>query len=113
MLPLNLLLQNRYQIIRPIGQSGMGAVYEAVDQRLAHTVALKQITRGDPALFAQEAQLLARLRHPSLPKVTDHFIDESGQFLVMEFIEGDDLVTAFLKQRTRFSVALWMKKPGR
>ena len=42
-LPANTLLQNRYLILRQIGQGGMGAVYEAKDQRLGHRVALKQM----------------------------------------------------------------------
>lgn len=102
MLPANLLLQNRYRIVRPIGQGGMGAVYEAFDQRLAQTVALKQIMRGDATAFEREARLLARLRHPALPHVTDHFVDDNGQFLVMDYIAGDDLATALLRRRTFF-----------
>ncbi len=85
---------NRYRIVRHIGQGGMGAVYEAVDERLLNTVALKQTLVDEERLkraFEREAQLLARLRHPALPKVIDHFVDPSGQFLVMEFIPGDDL----------------------
>jgi tetratricopeptide (TPR) repeat protein len=103
MLPSNLLLQNRYQLVRKIAQGGMGAVYEAIDQRLGHTVALKQIVRGDPVVFAQEAKLLARLRHPALPKVSDHFIDDAGQFLVMDFIPGDDLATLWLRRKAELT----------
>lgn len=104
MLPTNLLLQNRYRIVRLIGQGGMGAVYEAVDQRLAHTVALKQITRGDATAFEREARLLARLRHPALPSVTDHFVDDIGQFLVMDFIPGDDLAKVWLQRKAPFTL---------
>ncbi len=104
MLPINLLLQNRYRLIRLIGQGGMGAVYEAVDQRLGHTVAIKQILRGDAHAFEREARLLARLSHPALPKVSDHFAEEAGQFLVMEFIPGDDLAKSLLRQEAAFSV---------
>lgn len=105
MLPANLLLQKRYRIVRPIGQGGMGAVYEAFDQRLAQTVALKQIVRGDATAFEREARLLARLRHPALPHVTDHFVDDNGQFLVMDYIPGDDLATALLRRRALFPQA--------
>jgi hypothetical protein len=45
---------------------------------------------------------LAGLRHPALPRVSDHFIEESGQFLVMEFIPGDDLATLLLKRGSPF-----------
>jgi len=41
--------------------------------------------------FEREARLLASLRHPTLPRVSDHFVASEGQFLVMEYIAGDDL----------------------
>ncbi|MGH9843854.1 MAG: serine/threonine protein kinase [Blastocatellia bacterium] len=94
MLNPNTLLQNRYLIIRLLAEGGMGAVYEAKDQRLGNTVALKETFFADDEMrraFHREAALLATLRHPALPKVIDHFNEESGQFLVMEFIRGDDL----------------------
>lgn len=88
------LLQNRYLVISQIGQGGMGAVYVATDQRFGSTVALKETFFTDPALrraFEREARLLNRLRHPALPRVSDHFMEDEGQFLVMEFITGEDL----------------------
>jgi serine/threonine protein kinase len=102
MLEPNTLLQNRYLIGRHIGQGGMGAVYEARDQRLGNTVALKQtLDAGEQfsRAFEREARLLASLRHPALPRVIDHFVDGGGQFLVMEFVPGDDLA-AMLKRRS-------------
>src|SRR5581483_6621445 len=87
-------LQNRYQVVRLIAKGGMGAVYEAFDQRLHSTIALKECLFNDDRLnyaFAQEAKLLASLRHPALPKVTDHFAEGNAQFLVMEYIAGPDL----------------------
>ena len=76
MLRPNSLINNRYLIVQMIGQGGMGAVYQAVDQRLGNTVALKQtIVSGlqtDQA-FEREAKLLASLRHPALPVVSDYF----------------------------------------
>ncbi|MEI7770762.1 MAG: serine/threonine-protein kinase, partial [Chloroflexales bacterium] len=101
MLTPDTLLNERYRVVRLIGQGGMGAVYEAVDQRLRARVALKQTTVGGEQLsraFEREAQLLAGLRHPALPRVIDHFITPEGQFLVMEFIPGDDLA-AMLRAR--------------
>ncbi|HEX8846511.1 MAG TPA: protein kinase [Pyrinomonadaceae bacterium] len=94
MLAPNSLLQNRYLIVRSIGQGGMGTVYLARDQRLGNTVALKETFFTDARMrraFEREARLLAHLRHPALPKVIDHFDEEDGQFLVMEYIPGDDL----------------------
>lgn len=101
MLAPNSLLQNRYLIVRLLGQGGMGAVYQATDQRLGNTVALKQTFFTDEMMlkaFEREARLLAGLRHPALPKVSDHFTETNGQFLVMEFIAGNDLM-AMLEKR--------------
>ncbi len=79
----------------------MGTVYEAVDQRLDATVAIKETFFTDERLrkqFEREARLLARLHHPALPRVSDHFTEGDGQFLVMQFIAGDDL-SALLEKR--------------
>src|ERR1043166_3197246 len=87
-------LQGRYRIVRQLGQGGMGAVYEAVDERLDTVVALKETFFAEERLrrqFEREARLLARLHHPALPRVSDHFNEGEGQFLVMQFVEGSDL----------------------
>lgn len=92
--PNTLLRHGRYRIIQRIGQGGMGAVYEALDLSLNVKVAVKQALVNEPALrraFEKEAQRLARLRHSALPKVIDHFVEDGGQYLVMEYIEGKDL----------------------
>jgi serine/threonine protein kinase len=101
MIAPNTLLQNRYLVLKQIGQGGMGAVYIATDQRFGSTVALKETFFTDPGLrkaFEREARLLNHLRHPALPRVSDHFTEEEGQFLVMEYIAGDDLAEK-LKER--------------
>jgi len=91
----NTLIQNRYLIVHLIGKGGMGEVYLAVDQRLGSAVALKRtFFAGDEMLsnaFEREARILARMRHPVLPKVSDHFSEGEEQYLVMEHISGDDL----------------------
>ncbi len=91
----NSLIQNRYLIVHLIGKGGMGEVYLAVDQRLGSAVALKRtFFAGDEnlrAAFEREAKILARVRHPVLPKVSDHFGEGEEQYLVMEHISGDDL----------------------
>lgn len=72
----------------------MGTVYEAIDERLDTTIALKETFFADERLrkqFEREARLLARMHHPALPRVSDHFSEGEGQFLVMQFIAGDDL----------------------
>jgi serine/threonine protein kinase len=100
-------LQGRYRIIRQIGRGGMGHVYQAFDTRLDVVVAVKQTfaqTEKTRRAFEAEAHLLARLRHDALPRVTDHFTESDGVFLVMEFIEGDDLGTLLSQRQGSFSV---------
>ena len=88
------ILNNRYRIEGRLGKGGMGAVFLAYDQTLDIKVALKENLNQGPESerqFRREAKLLASLRHPNLPRVTDHFILEDRQYLVMDFIEGEDL----------------------
>lgn len=91
----NTLLQNRYLIVQLIGKGGMGEVYLGVDQRLGSAMAIKRTFFSDDETlnlaFEREAKTLARLRHPALPKVSDHFSENGVQYLVMEHISGDDL----------------------
>lgn len=100
-------VHQRYRISKIIGQGGMGAVYEAIDERLGNRVALKQmIVSGDTyaQAFQREARLLAGLRHPCLPKVSDYFVDGDNQFLVMEYIPGDDLAALRSKRSQPFAI---------
>jgi len=97
------ILENRYRIEHLMGRGGMGAVYRAYDLRLQQTVAVKENTVSGSGLspdvldaarrqFEREALMLAQLRHPGLPRVIDHFVTPEGnQYLVMDFIPGDDL----------------------
>src|SRR6185295_1817064 len=113
MLAPGTILQDRYRILRQLGQGGMGAVYEALDQRLDTTVALKETLFTDEKLrrqFEREARLLARLHHPALPRVSDHFAEADGEFLVMQYIAGDDLAEMINLRRGPFppeQVLLW------
>jgi serine/threonine protein kinase/Tol biopolymer transport system component len=90
------VLRDRYRIIRQLGQGGMGAVYLAFDNTLEHAVAVKLNRNNSPEAstqFLAEAHLLASLRHPNLPRVIDYFIIGESQYLVMDYIPGDDLGT--------------------
>ena len=105
MLTPDTVLQSRYKIVRQLGQGGMGAVYEAVDERLDTTVALKETLFADERLrkqFEREARLLARMHHPALPRVSDHFSEADGQFLIMQFIAGDDLSEMIARRKGPF-----------
>ncbi len=104
-LPLKTLVQNRYLIVQLIAQGGMGAVYRATDRTNSTTVALKQSLVHDETLnkaFEREARILSRLRHSSLPTVSDYFLNESGQFLVMQYIPGDDLGAVIERKGKQF-----------
>ena len=101
MLTSETVLQGRYRIIRQLGQGGMGAVYEAVDERLGITVALKETFSTEPSTrrqFEQEARLLANLQHAALPRVSDHFVESDRAFLVMQYIGGVDLAKIISQQ---------------
>ncbi|RLC83322.1 MAG: hypothetical protein DRJ03_17520 [Chloroflexi bacterium] len=95
------MLQDRYRIASLLGQGGMGAVYRAWDTRLNIPVALKEMVPqaglDSQTLtqlrrqFQQEAQIMARLTHPHLVRVGDFFQERGNAYLVMDFVEGEDL----------------------
>ncbi|MBN2393554.1 MAG: protein kinase, partial [Anaerolineae bacterium] len=95
------ILQNRYRIVAPLGQGGMGAVYRAWDLRLEGAVARKEMV-PQPGLdaatlqqlqeqFKQEAVVLRRLHHTHLVRVIDFFEEMGNTYLVMDFVEGEAL----------------------
>jgi len=103
------ILKDRYLIQGQLGKGGMGAVYLAGDQSLQIRVAVKENLNLNPESerqFRREAELLASLRHPNLPRVTDYFILEERQYLVMDYIEGEDLHTHAQQHRPTVEEAL-------
>jgi hypothetical protein len=96
------VLERRYRIESLLGQGGMGAVYAATDLRFNTTVAIKEnleVTPDSQRQFSREAGLLHQLRHPNLPRVTDYFfVPDQGQYLVMDYVEGEDLKALLLRK---------------
>jgi serine/threonine protein kinase len=102
-LAVGTILENRYRIDQLMGYGGMGALYRAYDTHLQRVVAIKENTVAALGIseeaigasrrqFEREALVLARVRHVNLPHVSDHFVTPEGnQYLVMDFIEGEDL----------------------
>jgi serine/threonine-protein kinase len=102
MLSRGTVLRNRYRIVQPIGQGGMGAVYLAEDLRLEGRKCAVKAVRIDANVgadlvgelqhqFSREASILARLDHPNLPKVSDYFTESELDYLVMDYVSGKNL----------------------
>src|SRR5436190_14385893 len=105
-------LQKRYRIDRQIGQGGMGAVYIATDERFGSTVAIKETLFMDDNFrkaIEREARLLNSLKHSALPRVTDHFEEDNGQFLVMEYIAGEDVAAILEREQQPFGIETVLK----
>ncbi len=85
----------RFQIEAEAASGAAGTVYQAIDRATGERVAVK-VLRGlcvaDAARFAREARLLAQIRHPGVVRYVDHgTTDEGAAYLVMEWLEGEDL----------------------
>ncbi|MFE0153217.1 serine/threonine-protein kinase [Nonomuraea sp. NPDC059007] len=88
-------IQGRYQLTKPIGRGGMGAVWEGMDTRLNRSIAVKLIYKPDllsenEAIrrFNREARITARLRHPGVPVLYDFGTEGTDLFMVMEYVDG-------------------------
>ncbi|MBN1877845.1 MAG: protein kinase [Anaerolineae bacterium] len=102
-----LLQQDRYRILRILGQGGMGAVYEAYHQGLEMPVAIKEMI-PQPGLapkflddmraqFKREAVILARLSHHHLVHVIDSFEEGGNAYLVMEKVDGESMAERIVR----------------
>ncbi|HEY6541885.1 MAG TPA: serine/threonine-protein kinase, partial [Ktedonobacteraceae bacterium] len=99
------LLKRRYHIMARLGNGGFGAVYKAEDGQAGNRlVAVKEMNRGGltpleiagaAEAFKREALLLAKLKHPSLPGIHDHFTEAGRWYLVMDYIDGETLEARF------------------
>jgi serine/threonine protein kinase len=97
----NTIFVGRYQVQRELGRGGMGAVYLAFDLQHRKSVAIKVARLAGPearAQFRREALYLQKLTHHNLPRVLDVFSDTQRDFLVMEYIPGEDMETLVRQQ---------------
>ncbi len=102
------VLQKRYTVLNKLSEGGMGAVYLAQDTKLFNrTCVVKEMLpfyttdeerRVAERNFEREARTLASLRHPGVPEIYDYFIEDDRYYLVMAFVEGEDL-GAMLEER--------------
>ena len=99
------VIGNRYEIIRLLGQGGMGAVYQAHDRELDRQVAIKVI-RGDmtanPEIlkrFKQELILARQITHKNVIRIFDLGQAEGIKFITMEYIEGEDLQSVLRRKK--------------
>ena len=106
------VLRERYTIKEFISRGGMGSIYLAEDLRLEGRLCAIKEVRLDPSLteetlnqtrsqFLREATVLARLDHPNLPKVSDFFSEGQSDYLVMDYIPGEDLRSLMVEARQR------------
>jgi hypothetical protein len=99
----------RYRIVRLMGRGGMGAVYEGVHRDLRKRVAIKTLhptvaaSAEARARFLREGQAASRIQHPNVVDVTDVGTDGNITYLVMEFLEGEDLA-GLLERRGALSI---------
>ena len=93
------VLGGRYRLVELLGQGGMATIHRAQDIRLGRDVAVKVLRPEygrDPDFFArfrQEAQSAASLNHPNIVSVHDYGQGPDGPFIVMEYVEGEDLAS--------------------
>lgn len=115
--------KGRYLVIQKLGSGGMSRVYLARDTKMDCNVVIKEMfppkTYPEKKAyflkkFKNEAKLLYRLRHPGIPRVTDYFAEADNYYMVMEYIEGDN-IDAILKNRPNHQISAeeffdWMNK---
>ena len=119
MADIGTILGGRYRVVAQLGQGGMATIYRAIDTQLGREVAVKLLRPEylrDPdfgSRFRQEAQNAASLSHPNVVTVYDYGEDPPGPFIVMEYVDGEDLATILRRnaplppvQSTRIAAAV-------
>ncbi|MCS7224988.1 MAG: serine/threonine-protein kinase [Armatimonadetes bacterium] len=97
-------LIGRFHTIKEIGRGGMGTVYLSYDPHLQRRVAIKVLSphlAGEPGVaerFLSEARIAASLQHPNIVTVYEAGEDQGQIFIVMEYVDGDDLGSLIKKR---------------
>jgi eukaryotic-like serine/threonine-protein kinase len=101
------MLSDRYRIVRPIGEGGMGVVYEAehvlIEKRVALKVLRSDFSQKEDVVerFRQEAKSASRIGHPHIVDISDFGETPSGQgYFVMEYLDGEDLANLLEREGT-------------
>ena len=105
MLAGTILQSGKYTIIQEIGRGGFGVTFKAIHHYLNHEVVMKTINerlRQHPDFpkfhrqFQDEARRLATCVHPHIVRVSDYFEEDGLPYMVMEYIPGETLQTAYI-----------------
>ncbi|NLT11697.1 MAG: serine/threonine protein kinase [Clostridiaceae bacterium] len=120
MTAINKVIDDKYEILKMIGQGGMSKVYLAMDRRLNKQWAIKEVTKNDRdrnnvhvvQSAMAEANMLKRLDHPSLPRIVDIIEDPQRIYVVMDYVEGESLdkVLSMYGAQTQEQVINWAKQ---
>lgn len=121
--PKRMIQEGRYEIIRKIGAGGMGKIYLALDVKMEADVVIKEMNPPDESSdsndyfhrqFREEAKILYRLSYRGIPKVTDYFTEKNKSYLVMEYVEGENL-DVIIRERKEHCITVdeffrWMEQ---
>jgi len=99
----------QYRVVRALGKGGMGAIYLAENtQAFSRLCVIKEMIpyyepgkeREAQERFEQEARTLAALKHPGIPDMYGYFSEKGHNYIVMEYIEGDDLERSLTHEKS-------------
>ncbi|MED3842033.1 serine/threonine-protein kinase [Geobacillus stearothermophilus] len=101
------VLLGRYEIIEELGMGSYGIAYKGRDHLTGRLVVIKQArrTKGEDGrrLLQREADVLAHLRHPQIPRLYDRFVERGQPHLVMEYIEGETVEDLIFKRGVTYT----------